>query len=126
MVSLLPTAHAPFVSAQNDDGPKVFNVGVFDGSSAEFAQGKPKEKVRYVSGQSVAARDWYAFQPAVPSKQVAMLGEGTGRPGTIEFQLQDAPSPAYRLKVALLFESPSVPALRVTLNEKTGTYYPVP
>ncbi len=57
---------------------------------------------------------------------MAKPAKGTESPRTIEFQLQDTPSPAYRLKVALLFESPSVPALRVTINGKTGTYYPEP
>jgi alpha-mannosidase len=104
----------------------VFQVGVFDGSSAEFAQGRPKGEVRYVPGQSVAARDWYAFQPAALSKQMAKPGEGAANPRTIEFQLQGDPSPAYRLKVALLFEDPSVPALRVTINDKAGMYYPEP
>jgi alpha-mannosidase len=104
----------------------VFYLGVFDGSSAEFAQGQPEGDVRYAAGQSVPARDWYAFQPAIPSEQVTKPGGKTANPRTIEFQLRDAPSPAYRLKVALLFEGPSVPALRVTLNEKTGMYYPTP
>jgi alpha-mannosidase len=126
VISLLGSAQGRVVTAQTDDGRKVFCVGVFDGSSAEFAEGQPKGNVRYVASQSVAARDWYAFQPAVLSKQVAKPGEETAGPRTIVFQLQDAPSPAYRLKVALLFESPSMPALRVTLNERTGTFYPEP
>jgi alpha-mannosidase len=104
----------------------VFQVGVFDGSSAEFARGRPNGEVRYVAGKSVAARDWYAFQPAALSKHVAEPDQGTASPRTIQFQLQGDPSPAYRLKVALLFEDPSVPALRVTINNKTGMYYPEP
>src|SRR5258708_23914339 len=71
VVSLLGGAHGRVVTAQNDDGRKVFRVGVFDGSSAEFAEGQPKGNVRYVASQSVAARDWYAFQPPVLSKQSA-------------------------------------------------------
>jgi len=31
-------------------------------------KGSPNGEVRYLSGQSVAARDWYAFQPAALSK----------------------------------------------------------
>ena len=104
----------------------MFQVGVFDGSSAEFAQGQPKGEVRYVAGQSDAASDWYAFQPATLSKLVAKPDVETANPRTIEFQLQGDPSPAYRLKVALLFEDPSVSALRVTVNDKTGMYYPAP
>ncbi len=126
VVSVLAAACAPGATAQKDDGREVFHVGVFDGSSAEFAQVQPSGKVSYVAGLSVAAKDWYAFQPAVLSKQGSNPGEGTASPRTIEFQLQDAPTPAYRLKVALLFEGPSVPALRVTLNGKTGMYYPDP
>ena len=104
----------------------VFRVGVFDGSSAEFAQGKPNREVRYIARQSIVGRDWYAFQPAILSKQVTNPDQGTARPRTIEFQLQNAPSPAYRLRVALLFERPSTPALRLTLNEKAGMFYPEP
>jgi alpha-mannosidase len=126
MVSLFAGTHAPAATAQNDDGHKVFQIGVFDGSSADFAQGQPNGAVRYVVGQSVAATDWYALQPAVLSKQEANPPQGTSSPRTIEFQLQDTPSPAYKLKVALLFEDPSVPALRVTINDKTGMYYPEP
>jgi hypothetical protein len=104
----------------------VFQVGVFDGSSAEFAQGQPNGEVRYVAGQGVAARDWYAFQPAVLSKQEMEPARGAARPRTIEFQLQDILSPAYRLKVALLFEDASIPALRVTVNGREGMFYPEP
>ena len=104
----------------------LFRVGVFDGSSAEFAQGQPKVDVRYAVGQDAAARAWYAFQPAVLSNQATKPDQGTASPRTITFQVADAPAAAYRLTVALLFESPSVPALRVTLNGKAGMYYPEP
>jgi hypothetical protein len=57
---------------------------------------------------------------------VAKPDEGTASSRTIEFQLQDAPSPAYKLRVALLFEDASMPALRVTVNGKAGMYYPEP
>jgi hypothetical protein len=111
---------------QGGSGNSVFHIGVADGSSAEFAQGQPNGEVRFIAGESDATRDWYAFQPAVLSKQLAKVDQGTANPRTIEFQLQDAPSPAYKLKVALLFEAPSTPALRVIVNEKAGMFYPEP
>ena len=42
VISLLGSAQGRVVTAQTDDGRKVFCVGVFDGSSAELAEGQPK------------------------------------------------------------------------------------
>ena len=98
--SALCTASYGLQSApQVCSGNCVFRVGVFDGSSAEFVQGQPNGEVDIF--------------PARASRQE-----------TIQFHLKGDPSAAYRLKVALLFEGPCVPAMRLTINDKTGMYYP--
>ncbi len=104
----------------------VFRIGSFDGSSAEFAQSRPNEAVAYVVGQSAAGKDWYAFQKAELSSELARTKQGEGSPRAIKFQIVDAPSTVYRLKVALLFERQSVPALQVSINGRSGRFYPLP
>ncbi len=105
----------------------MFRIGIFDGSSAEFVQGRPTDMAQtFVVHQSIDSKDWYATQRAALSSQLATADQHKAGPRTIEFQLQDAPSTNYKLKVALLFENASVPALRVTVNEKVGMYYPEP
>ena len=47
-------------------------------------------------------------------------------PRTIEFQINNDLAPFYQLKVSLLFELQSIPALRVTINGKSGIFYPEP
>jgi alpha-mannosidase len=105
----------------------MFRIGTFDGSSAEFVQGRPTDEApTFVVQQSIDSKDWYATQRATLASQLATADLHKAGPRTIEFQLQDSPSFNYKLKVALLFETPSVPALRVTINGKTGMYYPDP
>lgn len=105
---------------------RVFRLGVFDGSSAEFEQSRPDGAIKYVVGQSAAAKDWYAFQKAGLSSELATAKQGETSTSTIEFQVANAPSTAYRLKVSLLFEHESIPALQVTINGRTGRFYPRP
>lgn len=100
----------------------VFQLGTFDRSSQEFAGGAPKQPVDFVVGTSDARKDWYQEQPvAVPGG-----GQATGSdaaPRAIQFALNEAPASAYRLRVAVLIVSKAVPALRVSINGKTGTFY---
>ena len=112
--------------AGEDGGNCVFRIGNFDGSSLEFAQKDRAGEEIYVIGRSQPATNWAAFQPAVLSAELTNANETAAHSRTIEFQIPDAPSAAYRLKVALLFEQPSFPALRVTINGKSGIYYPEP
>src|SRR5258708_23868351 len=65
--------HAYGLQAQSKDciGKCLFRIGVFDGSSAEFAHGRSAGDVKYVVGRSAFATDWYAFQPAALSEQPA-------------------------------------------------------
>lgn len=123
---LCATSYGIQPARQIPDGDCVFRIGVFDGSSAEFAHSRSDVDARYVIGRSIATEDWYAFQPAVPASQQTTLQDKSGSSRTIEFQLDSAPSPAYQFKVSLLFEQTSVPSLRVAINDKSGIYYPEP
>jgi hypothetical protein len=111
---------------QNAGKDRVFQIGAFDGSSAEFAQTQPAGVTTYVIGQSLAARNWRAFQPAVPSSELAAPAVNAPSARTIDFEIRGGLSAAYQLRVALLFEHWSVPSLRVTINGKSGVYYPDP
>lgn len=125
--SLCVTSYGQQSSPQAGNPDSVFQIGVFDGSSFEFAQVRPKkEEARYVVGQSVAAKDWPAFQPAVLSQKDAAPDQAAASPRTIEFQINNDLAAFYQLKVSLLFELPSTPALRVTINGKSGVFYPEP
>ncbi len=105
-------------------GNIVFQIGVFNFSSVEFAGGTPKEPVDFVVGESTPAKDWYARQPAELVSAVGTHpGNNAARPRTITFSLDHAPAAAYRLRVSLLVESANVPALRVNIDGKRGMFY---
>ena len=101
----------------------VFRIGAFDRSSGEFAPGGPTGKVNFIVSESIAAKDWFSFQPAVLGGANKASESNAGAPRTITFSLKSAPAAAYRLHVALLIESASVPALKVDINGKSGMFY---
>ena len=102
----------------------VFKIGTFDRSSAEFAGGMPKQPVNFLVGKSNSAKEWYAAQPA---EFVSAVGthptNNTAAPRTITFSLAHAPAAAYQLHIAVLIETASVPALRVSIDGKRGMFY---
>jgi alpha-mannosidase len=99
----------------------IFKVGTFDHSSFEFASGSPKQPVTFVVGQSSAAKDWYATQPAVLSSESGQArSDAASAPRAIQFSLENAPKGKYRLRISLLIESASVPALRIDINGRHG------
>ena len=112
---------APAPSGQDNT---VFRLGIFDRSSAEFAADQPTNPVKFVVNKSDPAKDWPATQPAD-------FLSGTGAPETnkaaaprdITFSLDQAPAAAYQLRISFLIESPSVPAIRVSINGKHGMLY---
>ena len=110
-------------AAAADDGGSVFRIGAFDRSSGEFAQGAPTAKVNFVANQSTAAKEWFASQAAVVSTAKGQEAAVGAAPRTISFRLKGAPGAAYRLHVAVLLESASVPALQVEINGKSGRFY---
>ncbi|MHB1959605.1 MAG: polysaccharide lyase family protein [Acidobacteriaceae bacterium] len=112
--------------AQGGPAKTVFRIGTFDRSSAEFAGGgaTPKQPINFVVGQSNPAKDWYAAQPSELTSSAGQHNTNdAAAPRTITFSLAHVPAAAYRLRVSLLIVSPSVPALRVTINGKHGTFY---
>jgi alpha-mannosidase len=116
----LALATAWYSSHAATDAAKVWQVGTFDGSSAEFAQGEPHQPVVFVVGHDRPSTGWFAFAPsALPGKP---SDENTA-PRTIVFSVPDKPGPAYRLTASLIIERSSVPALRVGINGRTGLFY---
>lgn len=105
--------------AQASDSSKIFQIGIFDGSSDEFARTAGAEPVRYVVGQSEPASVWPAKQPAASAEGAA--GPASSR--SIEFDLAGSIASGYRLHAALLIESRSVPSIRIGINGKYGTWY---
>ena len=100
----------------------VFKIGTFDRSSAEFAGGSPANPVRFVAGQDNPATAWYASQPAA-STSAGHPPDAASAPREIVFSLAASRAKTYRLHVSFLIESASVPALRVTINGKSGRFY---
>src|SRR5580658_3708972 len=98
----------------------VWTVGVFNGSSSEFAGREPLAAVRFVFGQDQPRTAWYAFAPvAWPGKPA----DPTSAPRAIDFSIAGRPAPAYRLKASLLIEHSGVPALRVGINGRLGMFF---
>ena len=105
-----------------------FSSGHLICSSVGFADGHPKKPVNFTIGQSDPAKDWYAAQPAASISEASgqEAGNKASAPHAVHFSLEQPTATAYRLHVALLIESTSVPALRVNINGKQGTFYPHP
>jgi len=105
--------------AQTKEKP-IWSVGIFDDSSGEFADGLPKGAVNFVVGQDQPRQGWYATAP------VTTTGKPTDPPApprSIVFSIQGQPSRAYRMNVSVLIEASSVPALRVDINGRKGTFF---
>jgi len=101
----------------------LWTIGIFDGSSAEFKS----EGINYADAKSDPAfivgrstdKDWYRFQPG-PANGIA---GGRLHPFTIKFTLNDAPRGVYRLKLAILYETPRLSFLKLELNGHSGFFY---
>jgi alpha-mannosidase len=98
----------------------IWRIGVFDGSSGEFADAEPQKPVRFVIDQDQPGKSWYAFAPASFAGKPA---DPTTAPREIAFAIAGQPGKAYRLRTSVLIEHSSVPALRVTINGRTGLFY---
>ena len=119
ILSLLLTAiySLPLIAEGADT---VWRLGTFDRSSAEFADGSPDRPVVFVVDQSLVGRDWYANAPSFfPSRNP----DRAAAPRAIQFSLGSTPANAYRLRVSLLIEHSSVPALQVAINGHAGVFY---
>ena len=125
ILCILPLLFPVQSNAQTASSSAVFTIGKFNRSSVDLAAGTPEQPVKFIVGRSVAAKDWYATQrvenPSTPKQQGAPQPPPPRPP--FNFPLANAPGPSYRFHVALLIESSSVPALRVVINGKSGTFY---
>jgi hypothetical protein len=102
----------------------IFKIGEFDRSSGEFSSDNPERKVNFVVAQSNPAKDWFGSQPALlTAASGAQEASIAVAPRAITFSLPGAPADAYRLHVALLVETASVPMLKVNINGKAGRFY---
>jgi alpha-mannosidase len=117
MIAMLPTvAH----SAERT----LWKIGNFDASSGEFrSQGidytDPKSDPVFVVGKS-GNQDWYRFQPGPAN---GMSGARL-HPFTIRFSLTSAsPRAVYRLKIAMLYETPRLSFLMLKANGHSGYFY---
>ena len=109
-----------FSSLANAQQSEVWRIGTFDGSSAEFAGGVAAKPVEFVIGRDNPSKSWYSFAPAFfPSGK----STAANAPRTIRFELKENTLGNFRLRVSLLIEDPSVPALKVAVNGRSGLFY---
>lgn len=112
----------------------LWQIGTFDKSSREFAQGvsptrggaldysNPADDPVYVIGKSEPGKNWLAFQP----------GSSNGKAGhrehpfTIKFSLSGTFRGVYTFTAALLAYAPRVPVLDVSINGRHGWFYQHP
>ncbi len=101
----------------------MWRIGEFNDSSGEFRSrdidyASPKSDVVYVVGKSTD-QDWLRFQPGPAN---GMTG-GRLHPFTIRFTLKDQPRGVYRLKIAMLYETPRLSFLKLSVNGHSGLFY---
>jgi alpha-mannosidase len=101
----------------------LWKIGTFDGSSGEFKSqdinyADPNSDPVFVVGQS-SDKDWYRFQPG-PANGIA---GGRLHPFTVKFVLNDATLGVYRLKLAILYETPRLSFLKLDVNGHLGFFY---
>ena len=114
---------AATLTAAHATDKTLWKIGTFDGSSGEFKSqdinySDPKSDPVFVVGQS-SEKDWYRFQPG-PANGIA---GGRLHPFTVKFILNDAPRGVYRLKLAILYETPRLSFLKLDVNEHSGFFY---
>lgn len=101
----------------------LWQIGKFDDSSQEFrSQGvdysDPRSDVIYTIGKSSEA-DWLRFQPG-PANAIA---GGRQHPFSIVFTLPDEPHGLYQFRIAMLYETPRLSTLQLSVNGHKGIFY---
>lgn len=110
--------------AQQHSGAHVlWRIGTFNASSGEFRSqdidyADPKSDVTYIVGKS-SDHDWLRFQPGPAN---GMTGARL-HPFTIRFNLAEPPKGVYRLKLAVLYETPRLSHLHLEVNGHAGLFY---
>ena len=120
MTALLTVATLPTVARAEKT---LWKIGTFDASSAEFKSqdinyADPKSDPVFVVGQN-SDNDWYRFQPGPAN---GMAGARL-HPFAVKFSLKDEPRGVYRLKVAILYETPRLSFLQLDVNGHSGYFY---
>jgi hypothetical protein len=128
-VLLLPALPSHAAAAET-----VWQIGVFDESSAEFKghtnpAGKltfdyssTADDLTFIVGKSDAAKDWLPFQPGTSNGRAGYRRH----PFTIQFDLRENPSGAYALDLSLLAYSPRLPWMEVAINGHRAWFYQHP
>src|SRR5215475_11315031 len=111
---------ALFAQIASGQSNEVWRIGTFDGSSAEFAGGSPDKLLVFEIGKDQPEKSWHAFAPAFFS---AGKSTAANAPRSIRFELKENVQGNFRLRVSLLIENPSVPALKLVVNGKSGLFY---
>src|SRR3984885_6187750 len=114
-IALTAAAHATSTT--------LWKIGTFNGSSGEFKgqaieYSDPTSDPVFVVGQ-INDKDWYRFQPG-PANGIA---GGSLQPFPVKFVLNDAPRGVYRLKLAILYETPRLSFLKLEVNGRSGFFY---
>ncbi len=99
----------------------VWQIGTFNESSGEFKEGLGADPV-FIAGKSNPAQDWLAYQPGTSNGRAGFRPH----PFKIQFELLQAPSGLYTLKLALLAYSARLPWLEITLNGHRSVFYQHP
>src|ERR1039458_1500082 len=102
----------------------IWSIGTFDNASGEFRAksddySDPRFDPVYRVGKSKDGEDWQRFQPGPAN---GMAG-GREHPFTILFDLHDPATGVFRLKIAILYETPRLSHLKVDLNGHSGIFY---
>lgn len=103
----------------------VWQIGEFDHSSNEFRLSQGYDYVGAVSdavftvGVSDIAKDFPRFQPGPANG----LAGGRTHPIRIVFDLPQSPRGVYMLRIAVMYETPRLSYLRLTVNGHEGDFY---
>ncbi len=112
----------------------LWQIGNFDKSSREFAQGisptrggaldysNPADDPVYVIGKSQPGKNWLAFQPGTSNGKAGHRAH----PFTIKFSISSPPRGVDTFTAALLAYSPRVPVLDISINGRHGWFYQHP
>lgn len=121
LFSCLPGGGSP-VLAQETGSKTVFTLGHFDGSSREFAPGAPTESVHMTMTEAPNTKLWYAYQP-VSTEATPGSSKLASAPRLLAFTIIGQPVAEYTMRISLLIEHASVPAVHVSINGHQGAFY---
>jgi alpha-mannosidase len=116
-LSALVLAFAFALGVRAQGRATVWQIGEFNSSSYEFGS----QAAGAFDVASGTPKSWGATQQAVVESKAD--GRAARR---IRFEMREAPSGVYRLKLGLILNSPRVPVVRVDVNGHVGRFYQRP